>query len=79
MKKIIATLALLAFLAPLSFAVARDASRDTLGQDAKARQEQQEKDKAKFKAIEAGAAKAMQPGPAGVTTPPTTTVGAEVR
>lgn len=79
MKKIIATLALLAFLAPTSFAAAREATRDTLRQDAKTQQEQQERDQAKFKAAEADASKAAQPGQAQPTAPPKATAGAEVK
>jgi hypothetical protein len=69
MKKIIATLALLAFLAPVSFAVARDLNWDALRQDAKTQQGQQEKDKAMFKALESDASKAAQPGQVQPTTP----------
>jgi hypothetical protein len=79
MKKIIATLALLAFLAPVSFAVARDANWDALRQDAKTQQGQQEKDKAMFKALESDASKAMQSGQAQPTTPPKAKAGVEVK
>ncbi len=80
MKKIIATLSLLAFLAPTSFAVALDANRytDPLRQGPDFLKIQQEKEKAKFKAVEAAAAAAMQPAqtrPAG----PTATAGVEVK
>ncbi len=79
MKKIIATLALLAFLAPVSFAVAREASSDPLRQDAKTRQDQQEKDATKFKALESDASKAVQPGQAQPTTPPKAKAGVEAK
>lgn len=79
MKKVIATLSLIAFLAPAPFAVAIDGSRDALRQDAKVRQEQQEKDKAKFKVVEADASKAMQPGQTRPATPPKAAAGVEVK
>ncbi|MEW6136911.1 MAG: hypothetical protein AB1733_01675 [Thermodesulfobacteriota bacterium] len=44
MKKLIIAIALLAFLAPMTPAVARDANRDALAAAEKARQIQQKKD-----------------------------------
>jgi hypothetical protein len=79
MKKIVATLALLAFLAPVSFAAARDASSDALRTDAKTQQEQQKKDMAKFKAVESDASKSVQPGQVRPTTPPKAQAGVEVK
>jgi hypothetical protein len=81
MKKIIATLSLLAFLAPVSFAVALDANRytDPLRQGPNFLQIQQEMEKAKFKAVEAEASAAMQPGQAQTTKPAKAQAGVEVK
>lgn len=81
MKKVVALLSMLAFLAPVSFAVALDANRytDPLRQGPNFLTIQQEKEKAKFKAVEAAAAAAMQPDQARRATPPSATAGVEVR